>query len=95
VPIEKPKSNVPKSLEIDPNLVVGYLGGGFAYYNLQNYSEAIADFTKGLEINPGFTVAYYYPGDAYYNLQEDRKAIADFTIYFSPIASGSPWHSYL
>ena len=55
-----------------------YYARGLAYYNLQNYSQAISDFNQAIRLNPNFYKSYYYRGVAYKALGEIDKAEADF-----------------
>ena len=52
---------------------------GVAYYYLQKYDLAIADYTKAVELDPKFAWAYHNRGLAYYYLQKYNLAIADYT----------------
>lgn len=54
------------------------MGKGFAYNSLENYKEAIVDFTKAIELELPYSFAYYGRGIAYKNLNETEKAKADF-----------------
>ena len=49
------------------------------YKNLQNYAEAITDYTKAIQLNPNDADAYYNRGNIHCVLKEYSKAIADFT----------------
>lgn len=49
---------------------------------MQQYDEAIADYTKAIQINPNNDYAYYNRGFIYKNNFNDyKKAIEDFTKY--------------
>jgi tetratricopeptide (TPR) repeat protein len=58
-----------------------YLFRGQAYTNLEQYSEAIADFTTVLEINPYIYAALFFRGKAYLGAEMYQEAIDDFTAY--------------
>lgn len=50
-----------------------------AFFDLEDFKKAIADFTKELEISPADEYAYYNRGRAYHDLKEYEKAKTDFT----------------
>ena len=52
---------------------------GLAYYNLENYQQAITDYTEAIRINPTNDKYYNYRGDAYFGLEKYEKAITDYT----------------
>jgi len=51
---------------------------GDAYFSLQDYEKAIADYTEAIRIDPKYSFAYKGRGDVYYKLEEYEKAIADY-----------------
>ena len=51
---------------------------GLAYFDLGNYTQAIADFNRAIEIDPRFGEAYNNRGTAYGSLGNYTQAIADF-----------------
>ena len=57
--------------------------GGLAYYRLDEYREAIDDYTEAIRLdpdyNPHYFSAYYNRGFAYYRLEEYEEAIDDYT----------------
>jgi tetratricopeptide (TPR) repeat protein len=67
-------------LEIDDaNKATAYYNRGIAYYDLENYKAAIADYTSALRIDPGYAAAYNNRGIAYRKLENYKAAIADYT----------------
>jgi tetratricopeptide (TPR) repeat protein len=64
-----------KAVSIDPKHANGYNNMGTAYYDLQNYRDAIRCYEKAIAINPNYAAAYVGMGDAYYNLQNYHEAV--------------------
>ena len=55
-----------------------YYYRGLAYYKLQQYKEAIDDFSVAIEGNPSDIRAYEKRGDAYCQTGDYDNAIKDF-----------------
>jgi len=55
-----------------------YLNRGNCYYNRNQFTKAIADYTRLLEIKPGFTPALSNRGICYYFIKKTDKACADW-----------------
>ena len=51
--------NINKSLELKNDWDIPYFFRGVAYHALENYDEAILDYTKALQFNEKMTDAYY------------------------------------
>jgi tetratricopeptide (TPR) repeat protein len=68
-----------KNIEINPNTPGAYIKRGVAYFNTEQYGNAIQDFTKAIDLNPEHRSAYFPRGKAYFNLGQYIKAIQDFT----------------
>ena len=51
--------NINKSLELKNDWDIPYFFRGVAYHALENYDEAILDYTKTLQFNEKMTDAYY------------------------------------
>ena len=51
--------NINKSLELKNDWDIPYFFRGVAYHALENYNEAILDYTKALQFNEKMTDAYY------------------------------------
>jgi tetratricopeptide (TPR) repeat protein len=74
--------NYTKCLRLEPddaNKATAYYNRGISYYNLENYTAAIADNTSAITINPDYADAYYNRGLTYQNLENYTAAIADYT----------------
>jgi tetratricopeptide (TPR) repeat protein len=52
---------------------------GIAYYNNDEYDQAIVDFTRAINVNPNSSLAYYYRGSTYQKIKNYDHAIADYT----------------
>jgi tetratricopeptide (TPR) repeat protein len=53
------------------------LHSGLAYYNLCDYSRAIADFTQAIKIDPNYGMAYNNRGLAYLDADDRENAAKD------------------
>jgi tetratricopeptide (TPR) repeat protein len=60
-----------KALDIDPNLPDAYFFRGINNHELENYQDAIVDFTVAVKLKPDFLDAYYYRA-------KSKKANNDF-----------------
>jgi len=73
-----------KSIEIEPKNVFAYWQRGIANSKLQNYTEAITDFTKSIELDIGDLnatyLAYLDRGNVKGILKDFAGAINDFTV---------------
>ena len=58
--------------------VFAYYHRGNAYQDLQNYEQAISDYTQAIKLNPNYTDAYNNRGWTYYLLKNYSEAIKDF-----------------
>lgn len=63
------------ALEIDPTLDEAYSELGQAYYNLEDYDMAIAEWEKELEYTPYDKFAYFMIADAYKKMGKSGSAI--------------------
>ena len=72
---------ITRAVELDPWLTLARTNRGEINHELQNYAEAIADYTKVVENNPPFsTVAVYIlRGSSYWPLKKYQEAVADFS----------------
>ena len=52
---------------------------GNAYYELENYQNAIKDYNKATSLNPSYVNVYFNRGMAYFDQQNYDEAIDDFT----------------
>ena len=68
-----------KRIELNPNDTLAYLQRGHYYDVIQDYDNAITDYTKAIEIDPKYADAYQYRGDTYYDKGDYDRAIADYT----------------
>ena len=56
-----------------------YFNRGMAYYEQDNYDQAIEAFTQAITLDPNDADAYFYRGIAYGAKEDNDRAIADFT----------------
>jgi tetratricopeptide (TPR) repeat protein len=52
---------------------------GYAYYEQEEYDQAITDYNSTLKLDPKYTLAYINRGLAYYEQGEYDQAIADYS----------------
>jgi predicted negative regulator of RcsB-dependent stress response len=52
---------------------------GKAYYDQEDYDQAIADYTEAIRMHPGYAPAYVGRGNAYSKKGDYDRAIADYT----------------
>eukprot|EP00455_Lapot_gusevi_P036596 TRINITY_DN4074_c0_g1_i1.p1 TRINITY_DN4074_c0_g1~~TRINITY_DN4074_c0_g1_i1.p1 ORF type:complete len:404 (+),score=184.19 TRINITY_DN4074_c0_g1_i1:81-1292(+) len=64
-------------LLLDPKNYLTLNNRGMCHAKLQQYSQAIADFTKVTEISPGFGKAYYQRGLLYMGRAMPKEALPD------------------
>ena len=51
--------NITKSIDLKKDWDISYFYRAVAYHSLENYDEAMLDYTKVIQINPKMTDAYY------------------------------------
>lgn len=56
---EKAIENISKSIALNNNWEISYFYRAVAHQALENFDEAMLDYTKSLQINPKMTDAYY------------------------------------
>ncbi len=56
---EKAIENISKSIKLNNNWEISYFYRAVAHQALENFDEAMLDYTKALQINPKMTDAYY------------------------------------
>lgn len=57
--LESAIENISKSIELKKDWEISYFYRAVAYHSLENYDEAMLDYTKAIQINPKMTDAYY------------------------------------
>ena len=68
-----------RAIEKDPKYAAAYIKRGLAYYRLEAYPKAIADYTQTLDLRRYTADAYYSRGYVHRALCDYQKAIADYT----------------
>lgn len=63
-----------------PYLSRAYGNRGNAYTLMNNYQEAIKDFSNAIRVKPDEGQSYFNRGLCYAKIQQDKKAIADFDM---------------
>jgi len=51
---------------------------GIVYHKIENYSQAISDYTKAIKINPQYSLVYLNRGIAYYCIKSFFQACSDW-----------------
>ena len=68
-----------EAIELNPDNALAYYGRAYAYSDLKNYSQAIADCTKAVQFDsPRLVDAYNNRGEAYRKSGNYRAAIEDY-----------------
>ena len=67
------------AIQHDPNYAEAYIQRGLIYFLLQQYNEAIADYTHTITLKRYYADAYAGRGDAYYALKNLPKALDDYS----------------
>ncbi len=71
-----------KSIELKNDWEIPYFYRAVAYHALENYDEAMLDYTKSIQLNPNMTDAYYNRAKIILSesnspMSEIKKAVAD------------------
>lgn len=64
-------------ISLSPKNPYGYLGRGFAYFQLKQYQEAKADFDQSINLNSNIGYAYLFRGISNYVLGSKELAVSD------------------
>jgi Flp pilus assembly protein TadD len=67
-----------EAIRLAPDYAIAYLNRAMAYNKLDQYDNAISDFTKVIELKPD-ALTYFYRGLVYNELKQYGNAISDFT----------------
>lgn len=67
-----------KAIELNPKDIDSYINRAIAYDHLNDYENAIKDYTVVLNANPGDAYILYYRGNALYNTGRKEEAIQDY-----------------
>lgn len=68
-----------KAIQLDSKYDLAYQARGDLNYDLENYEEAVADYTKALKIGVSFPeLTYMRRGDCYYHLGKYKEAKWDY-----------------
>ncbi|MEL7037095.1 MAG: tetratricopeptide repeat protein [Cyanobacteria bacterium J06592_8] len=68
-----------KAINYNPENPKAYHQRGNAYYDLEDYQQAIADYTQAIQLDPNYTNAYFNRGLARYDAQDFQGAIVDYS----------------
>jgi tetratricopeptide (TPR) repeat protein len=64
---------------LDDNDIKAYIIRGNILNDLNDYTEALTDYSKALLIDPSNAIAYNRRGLTYENLKENNKALTDYS----------------
>ncbi|GHT69840.1 tetratricopeptide repeat family protein [Bacteroidia bacterium] len=67
--------SIPDLVSFEPIVAKAYNNMGNAYYQQENYTQAIKCYQKGVEIDPNDAKAYYNMGNAYRQQENYAQAI--------------------
>ncbi|NCC35052.1 MAG: tetratricopeptide repeat protein, partial [Chloroflexia bacterium] len=69
------------AIQSAPHLADTYFGRGLAYKNIEQYEEAIRDFTEALRKKTNYEVnAHYERAYCYGKVEQYQEAIRDFSV---------------
>ena len=68
-----------QAINYNPENPEAYHQRANAYYDLEEYQQAIEDYTKAIQLNPNYINAYFNRGLARYDAQDLPGAIADYS----------------
>ncbi|MBC8098630.1 MAG: tetratricopeptide repeat protein, partial [Armatimonadetes bacterium] len=54
---------------------------GNVYYAMEDYENAVDDYSEAIALDDTYSIAYSNRGYAYQELGEDRRAVRDFEAY--------------
>ena len=63
-----------KAIAAEPQNAQAYVVRGLAWYGMERYKDAIADYDKGIQLIPGNPFYYLSRGDANKRLKQYQKA---------------------
>ena len=67
-------------LQLEPDDAEALFNMGISYYNLQDYSSAVASFSDAIDIDKNLCEAYYYRGVCFSVLGEHEKTSFDYAM---------------
>ncbi|MCG9127077.1 tetratricopeptide repeat protein [Candidatus Poribacteria bacterium] len=67
------------AIQDDPNYAEAYIQRGLIKFQLQQYNEAIADYTQTISLKRYYADAFAGRGDVYYALKNLPKALDDYS----------------
>lgn len=70
-------------MELAPEDAYIYDSRGEAYYGLEEFEKALADYDKALELDPTMSTSYKYRGFVQQALGNAEQAIADLEQYLT------------
>jgi protein O-mannosyl-transferase len=74
------KKSLDKSIELMPNVPMGYYNRGNVYKELDNYKAALEDYNKAISLNKTYMMAYFNRGVVRAKLGQYAAAIEDYNI---------------
>lgn len=73
-------------IEASPNLLAAYSRRGDAYFFLQDFKKATADYEKMLELDPTLEASHWRLGLAYYYIGKYQPSARQFELYHENIS---------
>jgi tetratricopeptide (TPR) repeat protein len=71
----------------EANAARAHYNRGNVYYDQEQYSAAIEDFSRAIELEPDLSSAYFNRGNAYFIQEEYKNAFNDFDMALSIVQS--------
>jgi len=80
--------------EAEPKTADEFYNRGIDYFDIEDYNNALNDFSKALRMNPKLMEARYERGCAYIELENWNKAMLDLSVYLESIANERSFKAY-
>ncbi|MCM1309889.1 MAG: tetratricopeptide repeat protein [Bacteroides sp.] len=77
--LEKILDDLNRALDLNPRMAVAHYNRGVIYLRLENWTDAIAEFTQAIEIDPTLGAAYYNRGFAQMSRGNRDAAVSDIS----------------
>lgn len=68
-----------RAIDLGPDEAASWRQRAFLFQTLNQFNQAIADFSKAIELKPDDGATWNWRGIAYYKLRQWHKAIADYS----------------
>ncbi len=79
-----------QAISLDPAYAVAYYNRGIAYAEVEQYEQAIADYTQAIRLDPSNPTLFFLRGLAYHHLEQYEAAFTDYTQTLTPAPAYGP-----